>query len=135
MSAPIMSAETIEQFAKSADRLKEAIVLLKLALAHGRDPSLEMSELDLWLKSFFYDLASASIAAAKREAATGRHMIVHSEADAPINVCRTCGADMVLHFWDRPGGPPGNGFRCHKCNPPDDVPEAEESKPLMKPGR
>ena len=81
MSAPIMSAETIEQFAKSADRLKEAIVLLKLALAHGRDPSLEMSELDLWLKSFFYDLASASIAAAKREAATGRHMIVHSEAD------------------------------------------------------
>ena len=31
--------------------------------------------------------------------------------------CYDCGTLMVLHFWDRPGGPPGNGFRCPKCGP------------------
>jgi hypothetical protein len=31
--------------------------------------------------------------------------------------CEVCKTEMVLHFWDRPGGPSGNGFRCPKCHP------------------
>lgn len=26
--------------------------------------------------------------------------------------CEHCGKPMTLHMWDRPGGPPGNGWIC-----------------------
>lgn len=30
--------------------------------------------------------------------------------------CGVCGSPLVLHFWDRPGGPPGNGYGpCEVC--------------------
>lgn len=30
--------------------------------------------------------------------------------------CAVCGSKLVLHFWDRPGGPPGNGYGlCEVC--------------------
>lgn len=31
--------------------------------------------------------------------------------------CPTCGSTMNLRMWDRPGGPPGNGWGCPKCHP------------------
>jgi hypothetical protein len=31
--------------------------------------------------------------------------------------CELCGAFMTLHFWDRPGGAPGNGWSCDACMP------------------
>jgi len=32
-------------------------------------------------------------------------------------VCEACGTGMELRMWDRPGGPPGNGWGCPKCHP------------------
>jgi hypothetical protein len=31
--------------------------------------------------------------------------------------CIACGTQLALRFWDRPGGPPGNGYACPKCHP------------------
>lgn len=31
--------------------------------------------------------------------------------------CPICLKPMVLHVWDRPGGPPGNGWGCTACKP------------------
>ena len=31
--------------------------------------------------------------------------------------CGTCGGAMTLRMWERPGGPPGNGYDCDRCNP------------------
>jgi hypothetical protein len=41
-----------------------------------------------------------------------------SQHGAVLNLphCQLCHTEMVLHFWDRPGGPPGNGFRCPTCH-------------------
>jgi hypothetical protein len=32
-------------------------------------------------------------------------------------LCGRCGSPMTLTFWDRPGGAPGNGYRCYTCSP------------------
>jgi hypothetical protein len=34
-----------------------------------------------------------------------------------VPTCGICGTLMELRFWDRPGGPPGNGWGCPKCHP------------------
>lgn len=40
-------------------------------------------------------------------------------ATQDYSTCKTCGTQLTLHFWERPGGPPGNGYGpCPKCNPP-----------------
>ena len=31
--------------------------------------------------------------------------------------CPVCNLSMVLVMWDRPGGPPGNGWRCPVDHP------------------
>jgi hypothetical protein len=31
--------------------------------------------------------------------------------------CATCKTPMEFRMWDRPGGIPGNGWGCPKCNP------------------
>jgi hypothetical protein len=36
------------------------------------------------------------------------------EAERPA--CSTCGVKMTLVEWERPGSPPGNGWRCLTCN-------------------
>ena len=40
--------------------------------------------------------------------------------EEPMAQCKACGGtgtDGILHFWERPGGPPGNGYgMCPTCN-------------------
>lgn len=49
-----------------------------------------------------------------------RQAVLHQDVAKPIGPltqCHTCGTELLLCFWDRPGGPPGNGFRCPQCQP------------------
>jgi hypothetical protein len=48
--------------------------------------------------------------------ASGR-VLVPESVRPKIPACPTCGTPMALAFWDRPGGPPGNGWRCLQCFP------------------
>ena len=40
----------------------------------------------------------------------------HDCSKPAVPMCEKCGQKMVLRFWDRPGGPPGNGFACPDCS-------------------
>jgi hypothetical protein len=79
----LIHADSIEAMARAADRLKDQMADLKRALAHGRDPTIEVERLDRWLKDLLYELADAAMAAARREAVTQVDGLAPPSEDTP----------------------------------------------------
>jgi hypothetical protein len=58
--------------------------------------------------------AYASDDIARADKLLGEAMVPNPN-QSPIH-CIACGSQLVLRMWDRPGGPPSNGYVCPMCH-------------------